>query len=63
MKIRGVALPRCWAAVGNTGRDPILDCFVPWSGLVRVRNQRDAAHLDDGIDPNLQDATLVGNTP
>lgn len=24
-----------------------------------VRNQRDAAHLADGIDPNLQDATLV----
>ena len=24
-----------------------------------VRNSRDAAHLSDGIDPNLQDATLV----
>jgi len=24
-----------------------------------VRNQRDAAHLADGIDPNVQDATLV----
>jgi hypothetical protein len=24
-----------------------------------VRHQRDAAHLADGIDPNLQDATLV----
>ena len=24
-----------------------------------IRNQRDAAHLGDGIDPNLQDATLV----
>ncbi len=24
-----------------------------------VRNNRDAAHLADGIDPNLQDATLV----
>jgi hypothetical protein len=24
-----------------------------------VRNNRDAAHLGDGIDPNLQDATLV----
>ncbi len=24
-----------------------------------VRNKRDAAHLNDGIDPNLQDATLV----
>jgi hypothetical protein len=24
-----------------------------------VRNQRDAAHLADGIDPNLQDATMV----
>ena len=24
-----------------------------------VRNKRDAAHLADGIDPNLQDATLV----
>ncbi len=24
-----------------------------------VRNSRDAAHLGDGIDPNLQDATLV----
>ena len=24
-----------------------------------IRNSRDAAHLSDGIDPNLQDATLV----
>ncbi len=24
-----------------------------------IRNRRDAAHLGDGIDPNLQDATLV----
>ena len=24
-----------------------------------IRNNRDAAHLTDGIDPNLQDATLV----
>lgn len=27
-----------------------------------VRNQRDAAHLADGIDPNVQDATLVSAT-
>lgn len=27
-----------------------------------IRNQRDAAHLADGIDPNLQDATLVAAT-
>ena len=27
-----------------------------------VRNKRDAAHLADGIDPNLQDATLVVST-
>jgi hypothetical protein len=26
-----------------------------------VRNNRDAAHLADGIDPNLQDATLVAS--
>jgi hypothetical protein len=26
-----------------------------------VRNKRDAAHLADGIDPNLQDASLVIN--
>lgn len=27
-----------------------------------IRNNRDAAHLADGIDPNLQDATLVATT-
>ncbi len=27
-----------------------------------VRNKRDTAHLADGIDPNLQDATLVTST-
>lgn len=27
-----------------------------------IRNQRDAAHLADGIDPNLQDATAVTST-
>ena len=27
-----------------------------------IRNNRDAAHLADGIDPNLQDATLVTST-
>jgi len=27
-----------------------------------IRNKRDAAHLADGIDPNLQDATFVIGT-
>lgn len=27
-----------------------------------IRNKRDAAHLADGIDPNLQDSTLVSGT-
>lgn len=27
-----------------------------------IRNNRDAAHLADGIDPNMQDATLVSTT-
>jgi hypothetical protein len=27
-----------------------------------IRNKRDAAHLGDGIDPNLQDSTLVVST-
>lgn len=27
-----------------------------------IRNNRDAAHLGDGIDPNLQDATLVATS-
>jgi hypothetical protein len=27
-----------------------------------IRNKRDAAHLADGIDPNLQDATFVAST-
>src|SRR6266480_2084320 len=35
--------------------------FVPRALRViyDIRNNRDAAHLADGIDPNLQDATLV----
>jgi len=32
-------------------------CFI-----YGIRNQRDAAHLGDGIDPNTQDAALVVNT-
>jgi hypothetical protein len=27
-----------------------------------IRNKRNTAHLSDGIDPNMQDATLVGST-
>jgi hypothetical protein len=30
--------------------------------IYNIRNQRDAAHLADGIDPNKQDATLVVST-
>ena len=26
-----------------------------------IRNKRDVAHLGDGIDPNLQDATMVAS--
>ncbi len=46
-----------------TGRSSTTRCALHIPRSLRlvydIRNKRDAAHLSDGIDPNLQDATLV----
>ncbi|MEJ3747895.1 hypothetical protein WEI85_31965 [Actinomycetes bacterium KLBMP 9797] len=44
-----------------SGHSPSIRLHIPRSLRVvyDIRNNRDAAHLADGIDPNLQDATLI----
>lgn len=55
------ALIRRLASLPLGGHPDSIRLHVPRSLRVvyDVRNSRDAAHLGDGIDPNLQDATLV----
>ena len=49
------------ASVGAASAPESVRLHIPRALRVvyDVRNKRDAAHLADGIDPNLQDATLV----
>jgi hypothetical protein len=45
----------------ETGQPDAIRLHIPRTLklVYDIRNKRDAAHLADGIDPNLQDATLV----
>jgi hypothetical protein len=45
----------------TTGQSDAVRLHIPRTLklIYDIRNKRDAAHLSDGIDPNLQDATLV----
>lgn len=45
----------------TTGQPDAVRLHIPRTLklIYDIRNKRDAAHLGDGIDPNLQDATLV----
>jgi hypothetical protein len=47
----------------STGQPDSVRMHIPRTLrlIYDIRNKRDAAHLGDGIDPNLQDATLVVN--
>src|SRR5688572_19963302 len=49
------------ANLSTTSHPDAIRLHIPRSLRVvyDIRNKRDAAHLADGIDPNLQDATLV----
>jgi hypothetical protein len=49
------------AKLAARSQPPAIRLHIPRALRVvyDVRNNRDAAHLADGIDPNLQDATLV----
>lgn len=49
------------ASLGRGTQSDSIRLHIPRSLRVvyDIRNNRDAAHLGDGIDPNLQDATLV----
>jgi hypothetical protein len=54
-------LIRTLANLPSAGHHESLRIHIPRALrlVYDIRNKRDAAHLADGIDPNLQDATLV----
>lgn len=60
-QLRAEALVAQLANLPKGGQPDSVRLHIPRALRVvyDVRNNRDAAHLGDGIDPNLQDATLV----
>ncbi|MBW5420627.1 hypothetical protein GKQ77_03455 [Streptomyces sp. BG9H] len=55
------ALAKWLASSATMGLSRSIRLYIPRALRIvyDIRNNRDAAHLADGIDPNLQDATLV----
>jgi hypothetical protein len=63
MQLDTEGLIKCLAAIPNGRAHDSVRLHIPRTLRViyDIRNKRDAAHLADGIDPNLQDSTFVSS--